>query len=144
MKLSTPMKLTAIVVLTSVTLAFVVASQGIYGPVVPEFSLGTTRNSATVTMKGTIQELISDCAAQANSTVTCFRFDLMVLRSNDGYTYLLKDLPAPAEEWRGVNATVTGTLVTPSQSGIAFIRGDLYVSQITSQLILSSSSRLPY
>ncbi len=84
------------------------------------------------TIDGTVERIIADCPPSPNPGYTCTFFDLMVLRAVNEHTYMLRNLPEPVQIWIGKQVSVTGNLVSPSSTGLAFIEADFYVTSIVS------------
>jgi hypothetical protein len=96
------------------------------------FMMSDSAVGIRVTEHGVVQEVISDCPPYHNQT--CTFFDINVLRSDDGRTYLLTNFSRTmANEWKNESVSITGFLFTPSKSGLNFIDGDLYVETVTAE-----------
>lgn len=117
-------KISALLVVAVVLVFFA----GVYVVLNPLTFPSTT--AAIVTLNGTVEEVISDCPPSTSRNQTCSFFDVIVLRAVNGSTFLLHNLPSPTRQWIGKAVSVTGRLVMPSTSHLAFIQGDLYVITI--------------
>ena len=91
----------------------------------------SSSNKTQVTLTGTVQQIINDCAPSRNeSQQHCVLLKIIVLRAADEHSYILSNMNF-SSQLQDKQLLVVGTLTIPSTTNMTFIYGDVNVIKYT-------------